>query len=193
MEKTVPELVEQLVKGDQSAFAELVRRYQKKLYSLAYQMLGNHLDADEVVQESFVRVYNRREGLGSVANFTSFLIRIATNYSIDLLRKRRVHAEVTDDPETLPGEIQIHLAGKVKTPGDVFQDKVIMSEVKSALEKLPPRQKITTILHDIEGYSKSEIAEILECPEATVRSNLHIARGKLKKILEKRLTRKEQK
>lgn len=193
MKKSIPELVELFVKGDQAAFAELVRRYQKKLYSLAYQMLGNHLDADEVVQESFVRIYNRRKGLGSVANFTSFLIRIATNYSIDLLRKRRIHAEVTDDPASLPGEIQVDLATKVRTPGEVFRDKMIMSEIKSALEKLPPRQKITTILHDIEGYSKSEIASILECPEATVRSNLHIARGKLKKILKKRLTGKEQK
>ncbi len=193
MTKTIPELVEAFANGDQAAFAELVRRYQKKLYSLAYQMLGNHLDADEVVQESFVRVFNRRRGLGNVANFTSFLIRIATNYSIDLLRKRKIHAEVTDDPASLPGDIQIHLAGKVRTPGDVYQDKVIMQEIKSALEKLPPRQKITTILHDIEGYSKAEIANILECPEATVRSNLHIARGKLKTILKKRLTRKEQK
>ena len=193
MTKTVPELVEEFIKGDQAAFAELVRRYQKKLYSLAYQMLGNHLDADEVVQESFVRIYRRRKGLRDVANFTSFLIRIATNYSIDLLRKRRIQAEVTDDPSLLPGDIQIHLASKVKTPGDLFQDKVIMKEIKIALEQLPPRQKITTILHDIEGLSKSEIAEILECPEATVRSNLHIARGKLKKVLKKRLARKEQK
>ena len=61
-------------------------------------------------------------------------------------------------------------------------------EIRQALDTLPPRQKITALLHDVEGYSKPEIAQILECPEATVRSNLHIARTKLKRILKKRLS-----
>jgi RNA polymerase sigma-70 factor (ECF subfamily) len=191
MSKTVPELLQSFLEGDDAAFAELIRRYRRKLYSLAYQMLGNHLDADEVVQESFVRVYRRRKDLGRVTNFTSFLIRIATNYSIDLLRKRRIQGEVTDDPAALPGDIQMDLASRVKTPGDLFRNKAIMEEIQRALDLLPPRQKITAVLHDVEGYSKAEIARILECPEATVRSNLHIARTKLKKILKKRLAKRE--
>ena len=191
MRPSIPELVNAFLNGDHGAFAELVKRYRRKLYSLAYQMLGNHLDADEVVQESFVRVYKRREDLKKVTNFTSFVIRIATNYSIDLLRKRRIYGEVSNDPTTLPGEIQVDLARRVKTPLDHYKNKVLMKEIQRALDTLPPRQKITAILHDVEGYSKAEIARILECPEATVRSNLHIARTKLKKILGKRLTRKE--
>jgi RNA polymerase sigma-70 factor (ECF subfamily) len=189
MAKSIPELVERFTEGDLDAFAELVARFQKKIYFLALQMLGNHLDADEVVQESFVRVYRRREDLKDVTNFTSFLIRIATNYSIDLLRKRRGHGELSEEPSSLPGEIQVELSQRVQTPGELYRNKVVMAEVRRALETLPPRQKITAILHDVEGYSKSEIAEILECPEATVRSNLHIARTKLKKILKKRLAK----
>ena len=187
MKKSIPELVDAFVNGDESAFAELIARYRRKLYSLAYQMLGNHLDADEVVQESFVRVYRRREDLTRVTNFTSFVIRIATNYSIDLLRKRRIYGEVTNDPASLPGEIQVDLAKGVKTPRDLYRNKQLMAEIQAALDQLPPRQKITAILHDVEGYTKTEIAHILDCPEATVRSNLHIARTKLKKILKKRL------
>ena len=187
--KSVPELLQEFLDGSDQAFSELIRRYRRKIYSLAYQMLGNHLDADEVVQESFVRVYKRREDLNHVTNFTSFLIRIATNYSIDLLRKRRIYGEVTNDPASLPGEIQVDLSRNVRTPGDLYKDKVLMEEIQRALDQLPPRQKITAILHDVEGYSKAEIAGILECPEATVRSNLHIARTKLKKILKKRLTK----
>lgn len=187
MKKSIPELVEDFVRGDDSAFAELIARYRRKLYSLAYQMLGNHLDADEVVQESFVRVYRRKEDLSRVTNFTSFVIRIATNYSIDLLRKRRVYGEVTNDPASLPGEVQVDLARRVPTPSEQYNDKLLMEEIQAALDQLPPRQKVTAILHDVEGYSKAEIAQILDCPEATVRSNLHIARTKLKKILKKRL------
>jgi RNA polymerase sigma-70 factor (ECF subfamily) len=188
MAKSIPELVESFTEGDSEAFAELIGRFQKKIYYLAFQILGNHLDADEVVQESFVRVYKRREELKRVTNFTSFLIRIATNYSIDLLRKRKGHG-VGDDPSALPGEIQVELSQRVQTPSDQFQNKVLMTEIRRALDTLPPRQKITAILHDVEGYNKSEIAQILECPEATVRSNLHIARTKLKKILKKRLAK----
>jgi RNA polymerase sigma-70 factor, ECF subfamily len=191
MIKTVPELVEDFVNGNPSAFGELVRRYQKNIYFLAYRLLGNHLDADEVVQETFVRVYKRKEDIGNVASFTSFLTRIATNYAIDLLRKKKGHGGINDDPMVLPGNIQLELSRRVRTPEELLRDKVVMLEITRALEKLPPRQRITVILHDIEGYTKSEVAEILTCPEATVRSNLHIARTKLKKILKKRLSAKE--
>lgn len=191
MAETIPELVDRFCNGDTSAFAELVDRFQKKIYYLAYRILGNHLDADEVVQETFVRVYHKREELRHVTSFSSFLIRVATNYSIDLLRKRKGPVQVSHDPSSLPGEVQVELARRVRTPGDLLNDKNLMTEIRRALETLPPRQQLTAILHDIEGYSKSEIAGILECPEATVRSNLHIARTKLKKILRKRLAKGE--
>ncbi len=191
MNKSILELVESFVKGDELAFAELVRRYRQKIYSLAYQLLRNHLDADEVVQETFVRVFKRRKELVNVKYFSTFLIRIATNYSIDLLRKRKSHSTMSDDSSSLPGVIQLDLARRVATPSEKLDNKRIMEEVARALDQLPPKQRATAILHDIEGYSKSEIAEAFECPEATVRSNLHIARSKLKKILRQRLKVKE--
>jgi RNA polymerase sigma-70 factor (ECF subfamily) len=190
MKNSVPELLERFAKGDARAFAGLVSQYQKKVYYLAYQMLGNHLDADEVVQETFVRIYRRRKELTDVTNFTSFLVRVATNYAIDLLRKQKGHSQI-DDSTALPGEVQMELARQVRTPHEELRDKVLMEEIRRALDTLPPRQKITALLHDVEGYSKAEVAEILGCPEATVRSNLHIARKKLKAILKKRLSAKE--
>ncbi|MEW6049474.1 MAG: RNA polymerase sigma factor [Candidatus Zixiibacteriota bacterium] len=191
MNWTIPELVERFIGGDTGAFTELVRLHQRRIYSVAFRLLGNHLDADEVVQETFVRVYGRRKELQHVASFTSFLMRIATNYAIDLLRKRKGRGSVGDDPATLPGNVQMELSRRVRTPSDDFDDRVLMKEILQALDRLPPRQRLTAILHDIEGYTKTEIAGILNCPEATVRSNLHIARTKLKKILSKRLSTKE--
>jgi RNA polymerase sigma-70 factor, ECF subfamily len=191
MEDNIPELIERFCGGDSHAFTELVHRYQKRIYYLAYQMLGNHLDADEVVQETFVRVYRKRKEIRDVANFTSFLTRIATNYSIDLLRKQKGHSQLPDDPGDLPGDVQVELSRRVRQPDDLLQDKVLSEEIQRALATLPPRQKITALLHDVEGYTKTEIARVLDCPEATVRSNLHIARKKLKKILQKRLAIKE--
>jgi len=191
MKDNVPDLVQRFTSGDHSAFAALVAKYQKKVYYLARQMMGNHLDADEVVQETFVRVYRRREELADVTNFASFLVRVATNYAIDMLRKQRGHSQVVDDSTDLPGDVQVELSRRVSAPDDLYENKVLMEEIKRALETLPPRQKITALLHDVEGYGKAEIARILDCPEATVRSNLHIARKKLKAILKKRLFSEE--
>ncbi|HKK19890.1 MAG TPA: RNA polymerase sigma factor [candidate division Zixibacteria bacterium] len=191
MNKTVPELVELFLGGDDIAFAELVGRFQKKIYTLAYQVLGNHLDADEVVQETFVRVYRKREELKDVKYFTSFIIRIATNYAIDLVRKRKGHSDIGDDATGLTGSVQVDLAKRVSTPSEDLDNKRIMEEILRALDELPPRQRMTAILHDIEGYTKAEIAEAFNCPEATVRSNLHIARTKLKKILKQRLKKRD--
>lgn len=191
MDKSIPQIVEQFLNGSNSAFTELVHRYQKKIYSVAFQILGNHLDADEVVQETFVRVYNKRKDLENVKYFTSFILRIATNYSIDLLRKRKGHSTLADDSTSLPGHIQLDLSTKVATPSENLKNKRLMNEILIALEALPTKQRLTAILHDIEGYSKAEIAETFDCPEATVRSNLHIARNKLKKILKQRLYPKE--
>ncbi|MEW5994350.1 MAG: sigma-70 family RNA polymerase sigma factor [Candidatus Zixiibacteriota bacterium] len=187
MTKSIPELVDSFTQGDHKAFAELVNRFQRKIYSLAYRLLGDHLDADEVVQETFVRVYNRRKELQDVKYFSTFLLRIATNYAIDLLRKRRGHTSLLDETGSLPGRALLEMSRQVATPSQDYENKVLMEEIKGALDRLPPRQRLTAILHDIEGLSKSEIAAALGSPEATVRSNLHIARKKLKKILSQRL------
>jgi len=191
MTKTIPELVNSFVGGDESAFAELIKRFRQKVYSIGFQMLGNHLDADEVVQETFVRIFKRRKELANVKYFSTFLLRIATNYSIDLIRRKKGHSNIAEDSSNLPGEIQLRLSKSVATPSEEFANKELLEEIKRALTELPPKQKLTAILHDIEGYSKSEIADMFECPEATVRSNLHIARNKLRKILRRRLKKGE--
>lgn len=191
MQKTISELVDSFVLGDQAAFAELMRRFRQKVYSIAFQVLGNHLDADEVVQETFVRIYKKRKELADVKYFSTFLLRVATNYSIDLLRRRKGHRIIGEDSSSLPGAIQLDLSRKVSTPSQEFENKQLMDEITRALELLPPKQKLTAILHDIEGYSKAEIAQIFGCPEATVRSNLHIARSKLRKLLKRRLEKGE--
>ena len=191
MKRTIPELLESFVGGDQTAFTALVQEYHRKVYSVAFRLLGNHLDADEVVQETFVRVYKRQKEIAHVSNFASFVVRIATNYAIDLLRKRKGHASIADNHDLLPGAVQLELSKRVRTPGDLYEDRALMKEITLALDMLPPRQKLTAILHDVEGYTKPEIAFILNCPEATVRSNLHIARTKLRKLLTRRLNAKE--
>jgi len=183
MNNEVRDLVKSFINGDHKAFAELVGRFKKRVYSVAYQMLGNHLDADEVTQEAFVRVYHRRDQLKNIDYFASFLMRIATNYAIDLIRwKQKGFISIDNDQET-PGSVSIELTDNSERPDQQFENKALLDRINEAVKELPPRQRVTVILHDIEGYSKREIAVILQCPQATVRSNLHIARMKLRKLL----------
>lgn len=186
MKNDVKELVERVAKGDRKAFAELVGRFKKKVYSVAYRMLGNHLDADEVTQETFVRIYERRYELKAVNYISSFIIRIATNYAIDLIRKRQKKFIAVDDLVFLP-DAQVELSKKIMGPDRTLENAEVLSKIREGILKLPPKQRITIVLHDLEGFTKPEIADALSCPQATVRSNLHIARTKLRKWLSKRL------
>lgn len=187
MNAQIPELVIGFVEGSDADFAQLVRMFRRKVYCLGYRLLGNHLDADEVVQETFVRIHRKRGDLKDVKYFSTFVMRVATNYAIDLIRRRKGNTSMEEGVISLPGEVQLDLARKVATPSEEYEYKQIMSEIRMALDKLPPKQRLTAILHDVEGYTKPEVAAIMECPEATVRSNLHIARTKLKKLLKHRL------
>ena len=187
MTKEIQDLVKDFINGDQEAFAELVRRYKRKVYSLAYRMLGNHQDADEVTQEIFVRLYEQREKLKAIGFFTGFLLRIATNYTIDLLRKRRRRSVSFDDEEQMTAPLQLELAEETPGPDKEIEDNELGIMISRAIDRLPPKQRMTVILHDVEGFDKTEVAIAMGCPEATVRSNLHIARAKLRKWLAKKL------
>jgi RNA polymerase sigma-70 factor, ECF subfamily len=188
MTEDLTRLVLLFQEGDRQAFTLLVKAFQRKVYAVAFKMLLNHIEADEVAQETFVRVYNRINQLKSPEHFESFIYRIATNYAIDLLRKRKGRVVGMSDESELPGSVQMTMASKVSNPEQVLENKELLAAILEAAEELPPRQRTTLVLHDIEGFSKEEVARIMGCPEATVRSNLHIARGKLKKKLGKLLS-----
>jgi len=180
----VAELVRRFKAGEEAAFTELVKLYEKKVYSYARRMLGNHSDADEVLQETFIRLVRNIKRLKSDANFTSFVFRIATNLAIDLIRKRqRKTVNVEEGDLEFSGQYQLELAKAIPTPEQLQERKELMKLIRSAIDQLPPRQRTAILLHDVEGFSKEEVAGMMDCPQATVRSNLHLARHKVRKIL----------
>ena len=184
MTGNIAELVERFRGGDEQAFNELVRLFEKRVYAYSFQMIGNHTEADEVLQETFVRLVKNISRLRSDTNFTSFVFRIATNLCIDLLRKRqRRMVNIEESDSELSGRLHLELSRTIATPEDELERKELLEMINAAIAELPPKQQATIILHDVEGYSKEEISRIMDCPQATVRSNLHIARSKVKKKL----------
>jgi len=179
------ELVRATRKGDREAFGELVRKYQGKIYSLAYGMVGNHSDADDLVQEIFLKTYRNIKKFRFKSSFYTWLYRIALNTIITRRKKLRGDSHLELKPQVLDIEGSPYLSTRLGgEKGDrVMSGKEMKEDIHRAIETLSDKHKGVVVMHDIEGIPHREIAKILSCSEGTVRSRLHYARGHLQKEL----------
>lgn len=182
--ETLAQLIQLAQEGEERAFKALYRRYCRLVYTLAYQMVGNHSDADEVVQETFIRAFKNINRLRNSSSFTSWLYQITINLSIDFrkARTRRKIMPIDDNVENF-SYFELATSKRVKNPSQVLENKELLDQITAAIDDLPTQQKAVIILHEIEGLSKKMISEILHCSLVTVRTNLHHARKKLRKTL----------
>ena len=180
-DKEEKELIKKVKNGDKIAFNILVENYQKKIYHLARRIVMNHEDADEVVQETFIKAYINISKFSEEHKFYTWLYRIAVNTSLSLIKKRRYRGlsleALTENEHFQP------------TSGDdthqSSQDSEIKNLVKEALKKLSPQLRTVFMLRTWEEMSYKEIAQTLKISEGTVMSRLNRARNKLKKLLKK--------
>jgi RNA polymerase sigma-70 factor, ECF subfamily len=174
--------------ADQATFAEAATPYMSALYAAALRMTRNPSDAEDLVQETYLRAYRGFEGFREGTNLKAWLYRILTNTFINQYRakKRRPDQVDLDDVEDffiyrrLGG---LEAAAAERTPETEVLESIPDAEVKEALESIPEQFRMAVILADIEGFSYKEIAEILDVPIGTVMSRIH--RGR--KLLQKRL------
>lgn len=181
------ELVALAQQGEELAFQHLYKRYSRALYALAYQMLGTHQEADEVLQEAFVRVFKNLSRLRSPEAFTAWVYQITTNLCMDFRKARarvRWQPLETEQQEGPVSPFELATAKWVKTPQQVLENKELLAHITSAIDSLPEQQKAVIIMHEIEGVSKKTISDVLNCSLVTVRTNLHHARKKLRKRLQ---------
>ncbi len=174
--------------GDEKAYKAIYERYCRVVYTLAFQMVGNHTDADEIVQETFIRVFKNLPRLRNNRSFVSWLYQITIHLSIDhrKLRTRRRALAIDDSPD-LFAYFELATSRRVKDPGQVLENKELLEQINRAINDLPAQQRAVILLHEVEGLSKKMISEILQCSLVTVRTNLHHARKKLRKTLGKYL------
>ena len=177
-------IIVQAQDGDENAYREIYERYSRVVYTLAYQMVGSHSDADEIVQETFIRVFKGIQRLRKPGAFVSWLYQITINLSIDhrKLRTRRRMLPLDEQTEAFSG-FELATSKRVKDPSQVLENKELLDQINECIDALPAQQKAVVILHEIEGLSKKMISEVLQCSVVTVRTNLHHARKKLRKEL----------
>jgi RNA polymerase sigma-70 factor (ECF subfamily) len=180
-------LVSQASSGDREAFEELVVRYSQKVFGLCFSMLGNHADAEDASQESFLKAYRAISTYNDKASFSTWLYRITSNACIDLARQRsrRPWISMDADVEEEDGSVAFQIPDKSPLQDESLAEKWSAEKVRSAIGKLPEGFRTVLQLRDIEGLSYQEVAIILDIREGTVKSRLARARAALLAILKK--------
>ena len=181
MERTESILVADLCDGDMTALAILVDRHKDLVYRVAMQITKNSDDASDVLQDAFLKVYDSINAFRQESAFETWLYRIVVNLSIDAVKKRKRQQE---SMASLSEVTDVH-----QNP-DIQQDPTRQAErnelqewVTQAVNSLSIKHRAVVILHELEGLSHPQIADILDCSEGTVRSRLHYARKRLRVLL----------
>ncbi len=176
------ELIARFQKGDQQAFDILVHRYKDQLLNFVYRFVGNRNDAEDIVQETFLRVYKNKHYYKEIAKFSTWIYTIAGNLAKTELRKRKrrklfsvsnfMNEEKDYDIPDVERNPELEVDGTIKD--DIIQ---------KAIEKLPPKFKEVILLRDVQGFSYEEISQILNIPLGTVKSRVNRGRLKLQEDL----------
>jgi RNA polymerase sigma-70 factor (ECF subfamily) len=174
--------------ADQARFAELAMPYMDSLYSAALRMTRNPADAEDLVQETYLRAYRGFGGFKEGTNLKAWLYKILTNTFINIYRAKKRRPQETDFDDVEEFSLYRRLGGleaadTERTPETEVLDAMPDEVVKEALESLPEQFRMAVLLADVEGFSYKEIAEIMDVPVGTVMSRLHRGRKQLQRRL----------
>ncbi len=179
---TDEELVARSKTGDMDSFNQLVKRWERPIFALAYRTLGREEDARDVTQETFLRAFRALSGFKGDAKFSSWLYRIALNLCRDWMRKER-RTPVVAVPEGVDVEQLAADRGPVETVEDLAARSELSREVARAMESLPAEQRQAIILKEYHGLTFQEIADLMKCPLSTVKTRVYQGLSTLRKQL----------
>jgi len=179
------DLVRRARKGQLSAYDELVRRYQERIYATIYHMTSNHEDANDLAQEAFIKAFHALRSFKGGSSFYTWVYRIAVNKTINFLKQRKNKAQMSLNDMDLNAEHDPDLVALIsdKTPRREAGLAELSEKLNEALQKLSEPHRLVVTLHDVQGLSHEEIAKIMDCNIGTVRSRLFYARQQLQAYL----------
>lgn len=182
------ELVTFARSGSEKAYRELLDRYQRPVFSLVYRMVRDRELAEDLAQETFVKVFNHLESYNPKYKFSSWIFKIASNLSIDHLRKKTpkmvsldgsLNARTSDEAESS----RITIASEDENPEQLLEARELGNEIEGAIGQLRTEYRTAIVLRHIEGRPYEEIAEIMELPLGTVKTYIHRGRSELRELL----------
>ena len=163
------------------AYDALLRRYQERIYATIYHMTANHEDANDLAQETFIKAYQALKTFKGGSSFYTWVYRIAVNKTINFLKQRRARHPVSLNDLDFNAEHDPDLVALIsdKTPRREAGLAELQEKLNEAMQKLSEPHRLVVTLHDVQGLSHEEIAEIMDCNVGTVRSRLFYARQQL--------------
>ncbi|MBM7591308.1 RNA polymerase sigma factor SigW [Brevibacillus fulvus] len=181
MEFVEKRLIERAKRGDREAFAELIEIYKDKIFQLAYRMVGNRQEAEDIAQETFLRVFANLHTYDDQYKFSTWIYRIATNLCIDRGRKKKPDFSLDEEIEQGEGlDWYSRLSSKEQTPEEKVVTQELQETVQDALSQLAPKYRSIMILRYIEDLSLQEISDILKLPITTIKTRIHRGREALR-------------
>lgn len=178
-------LIRQTLAGDRSAYGNLVRKYQDRVFNVVYRLVNHVEDARDITQDAFINAFESLKRFHGEAQFYTWLYRIAINAAISKQRKRRETVSLQQRGSgdvAIPEPIDETFDHR---PGDALERQETLQRIETALRQVSDEFRMVLILRDLDGMSYEEIADALNLPIGTVRSRLHRARLELRTILEK--------
>jgi RNA polymerase sigma-70 factor (ECF subfamily) len=175
------QLIRRAQQGYLPAYDELVRRHQERIYATIYHMTSNHEDANDLAQDTFVKAYHSLKSFKGGSSFYTWLYRIGVNKTINFLkqRNRRVHMSLNDLDFNAENDPDLVALISDKTPRRDAALTELQEKLNTAMMKLSEPHRLAVVLHDVQGLSHEEIAQIMDCNIGTVRSRLFYARQQL--------------
>jgi RNA polymerase sigma-70 factor (ECF subfamily) len=181
---TDEELVARSMRGDTESFNQLILRWERPIYALAYRTIGREEDARDVCQETFLRAFRALPGFRGQSKFSSWLYRIALNLCRDWIRRER-RAQIVP----MPDDVDLVELAAATEPSESIEDLVARKDLARAVERvmalLPEEQRTAIILKEYHGLTFQEIADLVGCPLSTVKTRLYqgltVVRRELKK------------
>jgi RNA polymerase sigma-70 factor (ECF subfamily) len=175
--------------GAEAAFRELVRRYQRPVFSLIYRMVRDREIAEDLAQETFIKVLNAIDSYRPEHKFSSWIFKIANNAAIDHLRRREPDLLSLDGaPDAVTIERQeatsLQVRDRGESPLDELEARELGSHIEQAIARLRPEYRACILLRHVEGRAYEEIATVLGLPLGTVKTYIHRARAELREFLE---------
>ncbi len=173
-------LVKKSQEGDSLSFEELVKRYEKKIYNLAYRIMGNKEDANDILQETFLEAFRKLSSFEGKSKFSTWLYRIAVNLCLMKKRREKKIDEVpldmpilTKEEDEIKGELRDDWS---KNPLATLENKEVRKKLSKAIDSLPEEYRTVILLRGVNGLSNEEVAKMLKISLPAVKSRLHRAR-----------------
>ena len=179
---TDEQLIARFQLGDVQAFDILVRRYKDQLLNFVYRFVGNRSDSEDIVQETFLRVYKNKHYYKEIAKFSTWVYTIAGNLAKTELRRRKRH-KIFSVSNFVNEERDYDIPDMEHSPERKVDSSIQENIIQKAIEKLPTKFKEVIILRDIQGFAYEEISQILNIPLGTVKSRVNRGRLKLQEDL----------